>query len=152
MKLAEALVLRADSTKRIEQLKQRLMRNAKVQEGDKPAEEPQALVDEMEQTATLLTRLIQQINRTNSSVQVDQKMTLADALAVRDVLQTKQTIYRELAKAAVITQDRTTKSEVRFRSTVNIAELQKRADELAKEHRELDAKIQALNWQTDLSE
>jgi hypothetical protein len=37
MKLAEALILRADNKKRFEQLRQRLMNNAKVQEGDKPA-------------------------------------------------------------------------------------------------------------------
>lgn len=33
MKLAEALIKRADCQKRIEQLRQRLMRSAKVQEG-----------------------------------------------------------------------------------------------------------------------
>ena len=43
MKLAEALILRADCQKRIAQLKSRLLTNAKVQEGDKPAEAPQEL-------------------------------------------------------------------------------------------------------------
>ena len=37
MKLAEALILRADCQKRIAQLKSRLLVNAKVQEGDAPA-------------------------------------------------------------------------------------------------------------------
>ena len=36
MKLAEALILRADCQKRIAQLKGRLLVNAKVQEGDAP--------------------------------------------------------------------------------------------------------------------
>ena len=40
MKLAEALILRADCQRHIEQLKQRLLRNVKVQEGDKPSEDP----------------------------------------------------------------------------------------------------------------
>jgi len=35
MKLAEALILRADCQKRFEQLKARLLSNAKVQEGDR---------------------------------------------------------------------------------------------------------------------
>ena len=43
MKLAEALILRADCQKRIAQLKSRLLTNAKVQEGDAPAEPPQEL-------------------------------------------------------------------------------------------------------------
>ena len=36
MKIAEALALRADLQKRLEQLKQRLVKNARIQEGDKP--------------------------------------------------------------------------------------------------------------------
>ena len=59
-------------------------------------------------------------------------------------------MYRELAVAAAVKQDRFTKSEVKFASTVDIARLQKQADALAKEHRELDTKIQEANWLTDL--
>jgi hypothetical protein len=36
MKLAEALIQRADYQKRVEQLKQRIVNNAKVQEGNDP--------------------------------------------------------------------------------------------------------------------
>ena len=58
MKLAEALILRADHQKRLEQLKQRLLRNAKVQEGDRPAEEPGELLAELERVAADLEGLI----------------------------------------------------------------------------------------------
>jgi hypothetical protein len=44
MKLSEALILRADCQKRIQQLRERLERSAKVQEGETPFEEPQALI------------------------------------------------------------------------------------------------------------
>jgi hypothetical protein len=40
MKIAEALALRADLQKRLEQLKQRLVKNARIQEGDVPEEDP----------------------------------------------------------------------------------------------------------------
>ncbi len=40
LKMAEALILRADAQKRFEQLKQRLQQNARIQEGDTPAEAP----------------------------------------------------------------------------------------------------------------
>lgn len=46
MKLAEALILRADTQKRIAQLKERLLLNAKVQAGDQPAEKPESLLAE----------------------------------------------------------------------------------------------------------
>jgi hypothetical protein len=45
-----------------------------------------------------------------------------------------------------------TRSEVKYISTINVAEIQKRADELAKNYRDLDARVQELNWQTELVE
>ena len=152
MKLAEALILRADYQKRIEQIKQRLTRNAKIQEGDEPAETPANLIKELERITKELLMLIQRINATNSAVKLEKGLTISDAIAVRDVLRLKHTIYRDLAEAATVTHDRYTKSEVKYRSTVNVSEIQKQADEFAKEHREIDAKIQEANWREDLFE
>jgi N-methylhydantoinase B/oxoprolinase/acetone carboxylase alpha subunit len=152
MKLAEALILRADSQRRLEQLKQRILRNAKVQEGEKPAENPDSLLEEVERICSELTRIIQRINATNTSTFLEDSTTVADAIVIRDILKLRESIYRELAHAAIVTQDRYTKSEVKFKSTITVSEIQKRADDLAKEHRELDAKIQAVNWQADLIE
>lgn len=150
MKLAEALVLRADMNKRIEQLKQRILRNAKVQEGQKPAEDPESLINEMERISEELVRMIQRINKTNSSTKLSEGISLADAIAERDILVLKNAIYRDLANAATVTQDIRTKSEVKFNGTVKVPLIQERADNLAKAHRELDTKIQELNWKTDL--
>lgn len=152
MKLAEALILRADNQTRLEQLKQRLFRNAKVQEGDTPAENPQGLLEELERTSDELVRLIQNINKTNSAAKLEDGMTLTDALAIRDVLRLKQAAYAGLAQTAAVTQDRYSRSEVKFQSTVDVNVIQKQADQYAKQHRELDAKIQAANWTTDLIE
>jgi NTP pyrophosphatase (non-canonical NTP hydrolase) len=150
MKLAEALVLRADKKKRIEQLKQRILRNAKVQEGQKPAEDPETLIKEMERISEELVELIQRINKTNSNTEFEKGLSLADAIAQRDILVLKNSIYRDLAQGATITQDIRTKSEVKFKGTVRVSQIQERADELAKAHRELDTRIQELNWKTDL--
>ena len=56
MKLAEALILRADCQKRFAQLKSRLNANAKVQEGDRAAEDPKELFTEIERVAEQLAR------------------------------------------------------------------------------------------------
>jgi len=149
MKLAEALILRADCQKKIAQINERLIRNAKVQEGETPAEDPAALIAAIEQTSTQLVDLVQKINRTNVSIRLDGE-TIADAIARRDNLMLRQSIYRSLAEAATITQDRYMKSEIKFISTVAVTEIQKRADDLARDYRELDAKIQAANWNTEL--
>lgn len=152
MRLAEALILRADYQKRVEQLKQRLLNNAKVQEGDTPSEDPQTLLSELRRVADEVVRLIQQINKTNAQTPFEASLTLADALAQRDMLKVQHAIYRDLAQAATIKQDRFSKSEIKFRSSVNVAEIQHQADQFAKAYRELDARIQEANWRTDMIE
>lgn len=151
MKVAEALALRADLQRRLEQLKQRLVKNARVQEGDHPEEAPEQLQTEFERCAEELVRLIRKINRTNASSRLGTG-TLADALAERDVLKFRQNAYRELASAASTVQTRTTRSEVRFVSTVSVAAIQSKADDLAKQLRGLDTSIQEADWKTDLVE
>ena len=152
MKLAEALVLRADGQKRIEQLQQRLIQNAKVHADDQPAENPEILQQELEQLAQELVLLIQRINRTNSRTELEAGMSIADALAARDVTKLKSDIYRNLAQAAIVKQDRQTKSEIKFQSTIQVAEVQRKADQLAKEHRQLDTRVQQSNWPTELED
>ena len=99
MKIAEALALRSDLQKRLEQLKQRLVKNARIQDGDVPAENPIELQSELEEVAQQLISMIQRINRTNAATRFDTQ-TLADALAERDVLKMRYNAYRELANAA----------------------------------------------------
>ncbi len=152
MKLAEALILRSDQKKRIDQLRQRVLRNAKVQEGQQPAEKPEDLLQDLENTAGQLLVLIERINRTNAATQMDGGGTLADAVVTRDMLLLKHGIYRDLAQYATVTQDIRTKSEVKFVSTVDVAETQALADSLATAHRELDTAIQEMNWKTELME
>ena len=48
MKLAEALQERADINRNIQQLKSRLQNNVLVQEGEKTAEEPEKLKQELD--------------------------------------------------------------------------------------------------------
>ena len=152
MKLAEALILRADLKKRTEQLRGRLKRNAKVQEGDEPAENPTRLLAELEDVAKQLAELIRRINRTNSVAKLPDGVTLSDALATRDVLLKRRAAYAELANAAAIGQERYSRSEVKFKSTVSVSEIQSQVDALSKEYRELDSRLQEANWAIELVE
>ncbi len=151
MKLAEALVVRADSQKRLEQLRARILRNAKVQEGQKPAEDPDALIAEFEATANELVQLIRRINLSNAKAIV-QGRTMTESLAERDILKQRQALYRDLAQAATVTQTVSTKSEVRFKGTVSVSATQQKADIVARALRELDTRIQEANWLIELSE
>jgi hypothetical protein len=152
MKLAEALILRADCQKRIEQLKARLLRTAKVQEGEEPAENPQGLIEELDRAANELSDLIKRINKTNSTTIFADELTITDALAERDVMVLRRGAFSDLASIAAMRYDRITRSEVKYVATVNVAEVQMRADGLAKSYRELDSRIQELNWKTELAD
>lgn len=83
MKLAEALITRADFQKRLEQLRQRLTFSVLVQEGEEPPEDPQALLDEVVRLTQELETLIPRINRSNLTVRLESGQTLTEALARR---------------------------------------------------------------------
>ena len=152
MKLAEALILRADCQKRLQKIKERLIRSAKVQEGEEPPEQPQELIEELNNLINQLADLIQKINRTNSSTVLDENLSISDALAQRDSIQLKRSIYDSVIQTAASRQDRYGRSEIKYLSTVNIAELQTEADRMARDYRQLDTKIQQANWNTELVE
>ena len=61
-------------------------------------------------------------------------------------------MYEDLAENARIEISRLTRSEIKFVVTINVQELNKKIDSLAKAYRELDAKIQQFNWLIDLIE
>ncbi len=149
MKLAEALAERADVRKRMDQLASRMEINAKVQEGEKPAEDPMALLAEFHDLADRLENLVTRINLTNA-VTVSDGETLTSMLSRRDCLTIQVNTMRSFLDAASATVSRGLRSEIRILSTVDVQSLRKDADKLAKELRELDVRIQALNWTTEL--
>ncbi|MDQ7026144.1 MAG: DIP1984 family protein [Anaerolineae bacterium] len=151
MKLAEALIQRADAQKRIEQLRQRLARSAKVQEEEQPPEDPQELLREVDTVIAELTRLIQQINRTNATTQFDDTRTVTDALAERDTIMLKRGMLTGLI-IQTQPQQRYGRMEIKELPTVNIADIQKQVDGISRQYRELDTAIQRLNWTIDLIE
>lgn len=152
MKLAEALVLRADVQKRLAQLRARLQQSALVQEGEQPPENPADLLVELDQLLAQLNDLIARINRTNLEIRLADGATLTDALARRDILTQRYSIIDGLATAASNRVQRYGRAEIRMLSTVDVAALRRQLDEIARQRRELDTTIQAVNWNSDLVE
>ena len=85
MSLAEALQLRADIKTRIAQLHSRLNDNAKVQEGETPAEDPLRLIELLNAECSAYEELVRRINLTNAQTLSEGK-TLTALLARRDAL------------------------------------------------------------------
>jgi len=150
MKLAEALAERSDCQNRIEEIRKRLVRSARVQEGDQSPEDTVELLTEAERVFARMLELISAINRTNSKTAFDAKRSISDAIAERDVVGKRRDFLSGIADAASTRQDRYSKSEVRFVATVSVGKLQTEVDQLAKRFRELDTRLQELNWKTKL--
>ena len=151
MKLAEALILRADLQKRIDQLRVRLNNNAKVQENDEPSEKPEELLNELDNNINQLKILIKQINKTNC-VTVSNGQTLADLIAERDTLTLKSNILRGFLNIAGQKVNLYSTTEIKIMSTVDVPTLQKELDQLSKKIRETDTELQQANWLTELIE
>jgi len=150
MKLAEALIERAEIQKKNGQIISRIKANTKVQDGDFPAEKPEELITEYENNMSRFFELVKRINETNCKNRFDGETNIADAIALRDCLGAKIKAYREFYESAVIKMDRYNRSEIKFVRCIDSKEIQKQIDKLSKEYRELDTKLQAVNWTVDL--
>ena len=150
MKVAEALAERSDCQKRVEEIKNRLDRSARIQEGEQPYEDPGELLAEADRIHARLLELISAINRTNSRTAFDNERTISDVIAERDVMGKRREFLSDVAGAANSRWDRYSKSELRYVITLPVAKLRTEADQIARRYRELDLRIQELNWKTEL--
>ena len=151
MKLAEALQERADLNRKIDELRRRLSNSILTQEGEEPAEDPKALLTELDGAAARLEELMAAINMTNCRTKAG-GMTLTSLIARKDALMIKLGAYRELANEAGQSTRRARGTEIKIKSLIKSSELQKKADAIAKEVRELDNLLQETNWKTKLIE
>ncbi len=153
MKLAEALALRAEANRRVEQLRGRIVANARYQEGEEPSEDAASLLAQTSEACAQLESLICRINRTNAAARLGAG-TVTDAIARRDVLKLRHSVITAAADAAATRRDggwaRQLRSELTYISALPVAELRAQADDVARRIRELDMEIQRTNWEVDL--
>src|SRR5438067_11598997 len=137
MKLSEALALRADTQKRIMQLRERLRASALVQEGEAPPEDPQELLVELDRLLGQLRDLVGRINRSNLAARLPNGTSLTDALAARDTLALRAGILEALTEAAANRVNRYSRTEIRMLPTVDAGAERRQADDARRARREL---------------
>jgi len=150
MKLAEALQIRADLQKRLAQIPVRLRNNSTMQEGTVPAEDPETILREMDSLSRQLEQITTDINLTNSSVKDAEGETMTALISRRDALRRRVEYMRNFLNAASEVTMRRQSTDIRILPTVNVTEFRKRLDRLSKELRELEMRIQSLNWISEL--
>lgn len=151
MKLAEALSLRKDLETRITKIKDRLENVVRVQEGDKPSEEPQELMSEVDRCLGQLEQLIYNINVTNMQIVADDGRNMTKLLAERDILKKRIDILRNTFNEATNSGSRY-RNEIRYVTTIEVKPLRQQLDKFAQQYRQLDMKIQELNFTNNLVE
>lgn len=70
-------------------------------------------------------------------------------LARKDTLKLRLTVMRDLLKH-VVENDRYGRHEIKYVCTVDVGELRKVTDNYSKQLRNIDMKLQRLNWSIDL--
>ena len=151
MKLAEALSIRKDLQKRIQQLEERIKSNVKVQEGDEPLEDPNELMKELHSCLIQLEELIARINLTNIKTKNEEGLSITQLIAKKDTLTTRIGILRNIYSEATNIVNRYSSSELRIECVIDAKQLSKQIDDYSARLRKLDIEIQSLNFLTELA-
>jgi hypothetical protein len=152
MKIAEALLLRADMQKKLASLRERIGQNAVVQEGDKPHEDPSKLIKEAFAVQEEMESLIFRINQANLQNHLPDGRSLTEAIARRETLAAQHSLLQHAITNTQREPDRYSMTEIKWVSMLKVGSLQKQAEDLAKKIRELNAAIQEVNWKAELEE
>jgi hypothetical protein len=151
MKLAEALSIRKDLQKRIQQLEQRFKNNVKVQENDEPLEDPNELMKELHSCLIQLEELIARINLTNIKTKNAEGLSITQLIAKKDTLTMRIGILRNIYSEATNIVNRYSSSELRIECVIDAKQLSKQIDDYSGRLRKLDIEIQSLNFSTELA-
>lgn len=154
MKLGEALSLRARQAKQLDDLRSRIKNNLLIQEGESPAEDPEALIEEFEGVSDAHAALVSRITRTNITSTVGTGENLLDLLHEREALRRKRNLHEFAADQSSPDPSayRYMRTELRFVTVLDVQKHRVTVTELDELIRVLDAKIQEANWQIDLVE
>lgn len=147
MKLAEGLLLRADLTKKIEHLVTRIRPILIVSDNKEPQEDPVKLLAQLRKTNQELEAIIVRINKTNNETYMADGVTLMEGLASRDSLKLLSEKLRIIRQGAQINNSSGYGTQ---KATVDIKALQIEIDQTGRSFREIDSKIQEMNWLTEL--
>ncbi len=150
MKLAEALLIRKELKKKVGVLKERIAKNAIVQEGDVPTEEPEALIRNAFSALREEAVLVGRINRTNMRCTLPDGMTMMEALARRDRLINEHAVLQGAIESAHGGYQ--VRQQLKWVKVFDVAALQKEVDDLDIRIREFNVTIQETNWLTELEE
>lgn len=118
--------------------------------GTKLNEDPNKLLNDLEEAFNKREDLIFRINKTNHETLFDDEISLANAIVKRNSLIKLASYYKSYLDAANSRTDRYSSSEIRQLLALDYDECMNRLNSTSEKARLMDIKIQEINWLTEL--
>lgn len=144
MKLSEALVEKSYLSTKLNDLKDRLLVNGKVQEGDTSPENVTDLFAELNHIINQLEDISKKIVKTNN------KSNLSVKLIEKEMMEKKINILKFTIDNCQVKSDRYSRTEIKMVTTFDLKKTREIMEDLIKKKRALDMSIQETNWKTEL--
>jgi len=147
MRLAEALMERADLKKKIAQMSDRMIQNAKVYEDEEPMEDMSKLLRELDRITERYEDLMWKINLANATNRASNGEPLVELIARREAYISKDKALRDmLASLKTDRHDYYGNNDRKRVVKIDVPAIRKQTDSIAKRIREIDALNQEANW------
>jgi len=150
MKIAEALLLKADMDSKITSLTERIKKYAVVQEGTEPHEDPRKLIKKVNGVTADRFDLARRIQAANARAKTADGRSVSDVLLHREMLRWQSHVIKQAIEATQKEPDRYRLAELKWVSVIDVEKMQKQLDDFSKRLREANAAIQEANWREDL--
>lgn len=150
MLLAVAHNERTEAQALLADLRYRIGQNARVQEGGRPAEDPQVLLDRALEVSDRIRALGVAIDVTHVGATLPDGDTLVEAIARRDALDQQIRVLAEAADRASDRIARSGRAEIRELPMFDVGGLREEVERLTTERRALDVQVQRTTWTTQL--
>jgi len=153
MKLAEALIERANLQRQNRGIVRHIDENVRLPEDEEPTGSVENLIKQYEANMLRLAELVRRINKTNCLTEMNGG-TITDAIARRDCLNSQIKAYNDIYETVTSHEQhgRYGSSEIRVKYVRHLdsKKLEDRIDHLSQEFRLLDTALQGMNWTVEL--
>ena len=151
MLLAEALLKKAVLKKELEALEQRMGDSARIPHDEEPVDDYLVLLGSYREKEGELLDMSLRILATNISTAFREGETISQAIIRRDSLKRVVSMYNKLLNAASGGERRLFSSrDIKYKRLVDMDKVRVNKDNVAMQYRDLDVKLQQLNWNTEL--
>ena len=151
MLLAEALLRKAVLKKELDALEQRMGESARIPHDEEPVDDYTVLLISYREKESELLETSLRILATNNKTEIIEGETISQAIIRRDGLKRIVAMYNKLLNAAIgSNRGYYSSRDVKYKRVIDMDKVRSDMNSAAQQYRELDVKLQQLNWNTEL--